>query len=99
MIFNVGSAGVFQYNYNNFEMLKMYPNNGTNLLGSGSNNFILNTGNCGIITKSMYSSPNYSNTYNINYYCYPSIFRSSSGTYNKNFTIDYYYVEAGNKIK
>ena len=39
MIFNVGSGGIFQYNYNNSEMLRMYQNNGKNYIGNGTNNF------------------------------------------------------------
>ena len=66
-----------------------------------SNN-IYTTGNINIrkslIGSSIHSSPNNSNTYYINYYCYPSTFRSS-GVYSENFTIAKYYVQAGNKIK
>ena len=47
----------------------------------------------------MHSSPNYSNTYNINYTSYPSPFRGSSGTYNEEFLKGTYNVLAGNKIK
>ena len=47
----------------------------------------------------MHSSPNYSNTYNINYNSYASPFRSNSGTYNEEFLIATYNVLAGNKIK
>ena len=52
-----------------------------------------------LIGSSIHSSPNYSNTYNINYYSYPSPFRSNSGTYNEEFLIATYNVLAGNKIK
>ena len=61
--------------------------------------FILNTGTCGIIRKSLHTSPNYSNTYNINYNSYPSPFRSNSGTYNEGFLLASYNVLASNKIK
>ena len=84
MILNSPSNGGFAYN-NNTEMLRIYKSSGTNYIGNGTNNFILNTGTGAIITKSMHSSPNYSNSYNINYYSYPSPFRSNSGTFNEEF--------------
>jgi hypothetical protein len=74
MIFNPASNGGFQYNYNNTEMLRVYRNSGTKYIGNSYNNYILNTGTCGIISKSFHTSPNYSNTYNINYNSYPSPF-------------------------
>jgi hypothetical protein len=69
------------------------------IIGNGSNNFILNTGTCGIISKSFHTSPNYTNTYNISYYSYLSPFRGTSGIYNEEFLIGTYSVLAGNKIK
>ena len=77
----------------------MYQNSGTNYYGNSYNNFLINTGNFGIITKSLHSSPNYSNTYNINYNSYPSPFRGSSGTYNEEFLMATYNVQPSNKIK
>ena len=43
MILNSPSNGGFQYNYNNSEMLRMYQSSGTNYIGNGTNNFILNS--------------------------------------------------------
>ena len=79
-------------------MLRIYKSSNTNYIGNGSNNFILSTETGAIISNSMHSSPNYTNTFSINYNCYPSTFRSS-GIYTENFTIGNYYVLAGNKIK
>ena len=65
MIFN--GNGVFAYNYNNSEMLRIERNGSTNYIGNESNNFILNTGTGAIISNSMHSSPNYYNTQSITY--------------------------------
>ena len=34
--FNVANNGVFQYNYNNSEMLRVYQSSGTNYIGNGT---------------------------------------------------------------
>ena len=65
MIFNSPSNGGVQFNNNNTEMLRIYKNYSTNInyIGNGSgNNFIINTGYGAIISKSMHTSANYSNT-------------------------------------
>ena len=95
MIFNVGSAGVFQYNYNNSEMLKIYQNNGKNYIGNGTNNFILNTGTGAIISNSMHSSPNYTNSQSITYNMF--INNLTSGSYE--IEVAQYFVKAGNKVR
>jgi hypothetical protein len=98
MIFNAASNGGFFYNQNNIEMLIINKNKNTNYIGTSYNIFILNTGTCGIISKSLHTSPNYSNTYIINCNTYPSPFRGSSGTYEE-FLIATHNVQAGNKVK
>ena len=55
MIFNSPNNGGFQYNNNNTEMLRIYKSSGTNYIGNGTNNFILNTGTGAIISNSMHS--------------------------------------------
>jgi hypothetical protein len=95
MIFNVGSAGVFQYNYNISEMLRMYQNNGKNYIGNGTNNFILNTGTGAIISNSMHSLPNYYNTQSITYNMYTN--NRTSGSYE--IEVATYTVGAGNKAR
>ena len=58
MTFNLPSNGGCQFNYNNSEMFIIYQSSSKNYIGNSYNNFLINTGNCGIITKSMHSSPN-----------------------------------------
>ena len=76
-------------------MLRIYQNSGTNYIGNGTNNFILNSGNCGIITKSLHSSPNYLNSQSITYNMYTS--NRTSGLYE--IEVAKYIVKAGNKVR
>ena len=95
MIFNSPSNGGFQYNYNNSEMLRMYQSSGTNYIGNGTNNFILNTGKGSIISNSIHSSPNYYNTQSITYNMYTK--NRTSGSYE--IEVATYTVRAGNKVR
>ena len=95
MILNSPSNGGFQYNNNNTEMLRIYKSSGTNYIGNGTNNFILNTGTGAIISNSMHSSPNYTNSQSITYNMF--INNLTSGSYE--IEVAQYFVKAGNKVR
>ena len=94
MIFNSPSNGGFSFYNNNTEMLRIYKSSGTNYIGNGTNNFILNTGTGAIISNSMHSSPNYTNSQSITYNMF--INNLTSGSYE--IEVAKYFVKAGNKV-
>ena len=95
MIINAPSNGGVQFNNNGSEMIKIYQSSGTNYIGTGSNNFILNTGGGAIISNSFHCSPNYVNSYVINY----SVTSTNRVTRNYELEIAQYTVIAGNKLR
>ena len=95
MIINAPSNGGVQFNNNGSEMIKIYQSSGTNYIGTGSNNFILNTGGGAIISNSFHCSPNYANSYVINY----NLNSTNRVTGNYEIEIATYTVIAGNKLR
>ena len=76
-------------------MLRIYKSSGTNYIGNGTNNFILNTGTGAIISNSIHSSPNYANSQSITYNMF--INNLTSGSYE--IEVAKYFVKAGNKVR